>query len=157
MTDRVVASSSYQQAKRLSCYLSTPRSEIQTDDLVLHALNNRMSALSIVVRADGTDLNRTATLEKVVYIPYCPSTSTTLMIMLPLSSIDQFRQLKTNRWGIREFREEEIAGMKPANELDLILVPGLAFDSKRQRLGHGRGYYDRYIVGLEGVKPRLSE
>lgn len=30
--------------------------------------------------------------------------------------------------------------------LDLLLVPGLAFDPFRRRLGHGRGYYDRYIT-----------
>ena len=33
----------------------------------------------------------------------------------------------------------------PAKQLDMLFVPGLAFDAKCGRLGQGRGYYDRYL------------
>lgn len=40
-------------------------------------------------------------------------------------------------------------------ELSLILVPGLCFDKDRFRLGHGGGYYDRYLSGFNGLTVAL--
>jgi len=39
----------------------------------------------------------------------------------------------------------------------LILVPGLAFDTRRRRLGHGRGYYDRYITKCLDYSERFAK
>ena len=40
-------------------------------------------------------------------------------------------------------------------EIDLILVPNLCCDRLCYRLGHGGGYYDRYLAGYTGVTVAL--
>jgi 5-formyltetrahydrofolate cyclo-ligase len=40
----------------------------------------------------------------------------------------------------------------PSREIDLILVPGIAFDLHGRRLGRGKGFYDRLLTEIRGVK-----
>jgi 5-formyltetrahydrofolate cyclo-ligase len=51
--------------------------------------------------------------------------------------------LAINKWGITEpERGKEI----PATDIDVIIVPLLAYDKKGNRLGYGKGFYDRFLA-----------
>lgn len=58
--------------------------------------------------------------------------------------------LRRGQLGIRE--PSEACAEFPLDRPDLVLVPGVAFDLQRQRLGHGKGYYDRLLAKVRGVK-----
>jgi len=50
--------------------------------------------------------------------------------------------IKKNKWGIPE-PEDGIPF--PENKIDVVFVPLLAFDKKGNRVGYGKGFYDRFL------------
>ena len=61
--------------------------------------------------------------------------------------------LHTSRFGVSEPDGNET--VEP-EKLDLILVPGLAFDKSGGRLGYGAGYYDRFLPRCRGLIAGLA-
>jgi 5-formyltetrahydrofolate cyclo-ligase len=52
---------------------------------------------------------------------------------------------ETGRYGIQAPVMERSCIVEPG-DIDLVIVPCIAFDGKtRMRIGHGAGYYDRYL------------
>lgn len=51
--------------------------------------------------------------------------------------------LVENAWGIPEPKDGQIIH---ANEVDLVLIPLLAFDKQGHRVGYGKGFYDRFLA-----------
>jgi 5-formyltetrahydrofolate cyclo-ligase len=58
--------------------------------------------------------------------------------------------LLPGQFGINEPHER--CSAFPLNQLDLTLIPALGFDSLGGRLGRGRGFYDRLLAKIPGIK-----
>ncbi|KLU86143.1 hypothetical protein MAPG_05162 [Magnaporthiopsis poae ATCC 64411] len=140
----------YANAKRLSVFLSMPSGEVQTDAIVRHALRS------------GKD----------VFVPYLHKSSldvldmpARVMDMVRLRDLSDYESLAPDRWGIPSIdpasvhERESILGERPDDApehadrppgLDLILMPGVAFDidpnsGRIRRCGHGKGFYDFFL------------
>ncbi|KAJ5321962.1 hypothetical protein MYU51_002637 [Penicillium brevicompactum] len=126
-TNKFLALAEYQSAKSIAVYLSMPSGELSTTRIVRDALQSG----------------------KKVYIPYIYTKDTTsVMDMLALGSITEFESLQPDKWGIPSLQATQIEGRANglAQGLDLIVMPGMAFDRGFRRLGHGKGYYDHFLT-----------
>lgn len=56
------------------------------------------------------------------------------------------QKMQLNRWGIAEPIGEDY---EDYNNIDLAVIPGLAFDKQGYRLGRGKAYYDRFLGQLK--------
>ena len=67
--------------------------------------------------------------------------------MLSLYEIESLgRDIFAGYKGIPEPNCETLRKIEPT-EIDLLVIPGVAFDTERNRLGYGAGYYDRLLPG----------
>ena len=91
-----------------------------------------------------------------VAVPRVVGPKSAEMQMLRLSSYEQAVSLPRTKWGIPEPDESLAAGMEDMTSapFDLLLVPGMAFDARCNRIGHGRGYYDCFISRQRGLPER---
>lgn len=58
----------------------------------------------------------------------------------------------THRGAFGIMEPENFCRKVSADEIELMVLPGLCFDSKKNRLGYGKGYYDRYLQNKAVLK-----
>jgi len=129
---KFITQPAYQQAKTIMWYLHC-RSEVRTLSAAIEELNG----------------------SKKIVIPYCTHDQEGEN-KLGLWWLENMSELTPGTWGILEPEKDrwgEIGKEVPPKEIDLIMVPGVAFDRMGGRLGNGAGYYDKL---LEQVRPETK-
>lgn len=125
---KLLKSDAYKKADTVHSYVSmNDRREVWTDPLIEQILKDQKQVVVPVVNfSDGT---------------------------LSHSLIHSLEELETNDWGVREPKS-----MNPVNisELDMIVIPMAAADRQGNRLGYGKGFYDRFLAKISASKIGLT-
>ncbi|MCQ2372454.1 MAG: 5-formyltetrahydrofolate cyclo-ligase [Phascolarctobacterium sp.] len=120
--EHILASDTYRQAEKILGYLAFGK-ELLVDTVLRKALE------------DG----------KQVYVPHIISNTEFV-----LAELKSFENLALDRYGIRCVKEPFELGI--AEQLDLVLVPAVAFAKDGNRMGMGAGYYDRFLLKCPQAK-----
>ena len=86
---------------------------------------------------------------KLICVPVCRKDKETMQPAI----LEDHSKLKKGPYGVLEPVSEAL--VKP-EDLDLVIVPGLAFDRKGNRLGRGKGYYDRFLSKIPKDTPSIG-
>lgn len=119
---RVLQSLPQWQSARVVCLYASFKHELGTHALLQQALGEGKVVLLPRSRPDGT---------------------------LSLHVVSDLGALTPSPLGILE--PTSSAPVRPASEVDLFLVPGLAFDAAGHRLGYGAGFYDRLLTQAQAT------
>lgn len=116
--EKLLNTSEFKKAKVVMFYI-TFDGEVKTEEMIKEALK----------------------LGKIVVVPVCGRDRVILRPCL----LDSATKLKKGPYGICEPTRKKPIRLK---DLDLIIVPAVAFDKNNNRLGRGKGYYDRFLKRL---------
>ncbi|MFB2118346.1 5-formyltetrahydrofolate cyclo-ligase [Parapedobacter sp. 2B3] len=61
--------------------------------------------------------------------------------------------LVPNRWGIPE---PEAGTIVRPHEIDVVFLPLLAFDERGNRIGYGKGFYDRFLANCRPTTQKIG-
>lgn len=68
--------------------------------------------------------------------------------------ITSLGELERNKFGILEPNKDKKSTDK--NLLQLVIMPGVAFDVDKGRIGYGGGYYDKYLENIDEGIPKIA-
>jgi 5-formyltetrahydrofolate cyclo-ligase len=91
------------------------------------------------------DLREELRTAKRIIVPYCEGDR------LALFDLHDMDELAVGRFGVLEPRPELRTNNQrraAAEEVELVFVPGVAFDRHGGRMGHGNGYYDKLLADM---------
>jgi len=94
-------------------------------------------------------IEKCISLKKKVFVPVVDEKSNELIIAEFLG----FEKLKKNSLGVMEPFPIKIF---PLREIDFILVPGIAYDQSLNRLGFGKGFFDKFLSKLVSKIPIIA-
>ena len=119
----------FRYSKRIAFYLASPaEGEIDLKKVIKHAQGLGKQCYLPVMRRDGPD-------------------------RLMFARYKRGDQLRRGRYGILQPSVKR-RGRVPANALNLVLMPLVAFDPEGNRMGMGKGFYDRTFAFKRGNSPR---
>ena len=124
--EKVLGLEAYRRAKLVHTYVSSKENEVDTRALI------------------GTCL---AQGKRVVVPVVMPSAKT-----MGHALIDGLDQLVVGPWGLAQPDPAAARWLPAKARIDLVVVPGLAFDRRGHRIGRGGGYYDRFLAQVQTVK-----
>ena len=83
---------------------------------------------------------------KSMIVPYCEAEE---IVPFRILSFDEFETSKTLKILVPKLTiRQDATRAVLLEDIDVVLVPGLAFDQSGNRLGRGKGYYDRFLRRL---------
>jgi 5-formyltetrahydrofolate cyclo-ligase len=148
--DKIYTTQQFQQAQTIGIFLSMPMGEINTAELIRYcctSTNQQQQQKVLYVPIVGKNFEY-ANMELIKVDP----TSTTSPNDVGGGSDGLFYEYwPKNKWNIPEPPETMNKVLAKPGDIDVIIVPGLAFDSRCNRLGQGKGYYDRYLARMKTI------
>lgn len=108
----------YINSQNIMFYVAT-RSEVQTEEMIKMSIKMGKNVLVPII------------------IPEC-------LNLAPSKILDFNTELEKGKKGILEPKKEHYRLFPPEN-IDLIIIPGVAFDLTGNRIGRGFGYYDNFL------------
>lgn len=84
--------------------------------------------------------------KKKVFVPFIKEN------IIKVSELKSLNELVKGNWGVPEPAEP----VETTHTADIVIVPGLAFDSGGNRIGFGKGYYDRFLAQYKALKIALT-
>ncbi len=91
-------------------------------------------------------IKESISLGKTVVVPKSVTKNNALI----LSRLTDWNNLEVGAYNILEPKQESIEQVD-VESIDLIIVPGVVFDESGNRIGHGKGYYDRLLNDSQNI------